>query len=99
MPALRSESRRSGPGTKARTSAAPISASLQLLAYQPSTIAIGTPLCSSASRCAGSAAASSHHQERAGISSSAAISSAFGGHSVEIGCGWSVKAKPRRAAR
>ena len=99
MPTSRSESRRSGPETQARTSPAPISASLQLLANQPSTMAIGTPLCSSAARCAGRAAASSTHHARAGVSSSAAISSAFGGHSVEIGCGWRVKAKPTRAAR
>src|SRR5262249_6439532 len=85
IPALRSEASRSGGGTTTRTSAAAMSASLQLLTYQPSTITVGTPLCSSASRCAGSAAASSHHQLVAGASSSAPASSAFGGHSVEIG--------------
>jgi len=30
---------------------------------------------------------------------SAAIRRAFGGQSVEIGCGWRVKRKPSRAAR
>jgi hypothetical protein len=87
MPALRSESSRSGHGTNARTSPAPSSASLQLLTYQPSTIATGTPLCSSTSRWAGRAAARSHHHARVGASSSAARSSAFGGQSVEIGYG------------
>jgi hypothetical protein len=99
MPRLRRLSSRNVPGTKLRTSPAPISASLQLLTNQPRTIAVGTPLCSSTARCAGSAAASSHHQFRVGASSSTATSSAFGGHSVEVGCGLRVKVKPRCAAR
>jgi len=81
-----------------RSRLAPISASLQLLAYQPSTITVGTPLWSSAAMCPGSAASSSHHQSRPAVSSSAASSNAFGGQRVDIGCGCSVNAMPRRAA-
>ena len=86
MPVSRSESRRGTPRTKARNRLAPISASLQLLAYQPSTITVGTPLCNSAAMCPGSAATRSHHQSRRGVSKSAASSNAFGGQSVDIGC-------------
>src|SRR3977135_1238664 len=84
----REESKRRGPATSTRMHAAPIRASLELLTNQPSTIAAGTPLCSSAARCAGNAARRSSHHDRAGVSSSAASSSEFGGQSVETGCGW-----------
>src|SRR4029077_5162369 len=81
------ESNRSGVAQNRRMHTAPIRASELLLANHPRTIARGTPLCSSAARCAGKAAAIRSPQEDTGDSSKAASSKALGSHRVEIGCG------------
>jgi hypothetical protein len=52
-----------------------------LLMNQHVTIVMGTPLCNSAMRCAGSAAAMTTHHSVVGISNIAAKRMAFGGHS------------------
>ena len=77
----------------------PINASLQLLTYQPKTREVGYPLLSSTARCAGSAASSRTHHQLVGVSRSAVNKIVLGGHSVEMGIGRSVRAKPSLAPR
>ncbi len=89
----------SGCRRSSRRHAAPISASDMLLTNQHSTITIGTPPWTSASKCAGSAAAATTHHDRTGSSTSAAKTTEFGGHSTETGFGTNVSARPSRAPR
>jgi hypothetical protein len=67
---------------------------VQLLMYQASTIGGGTPTCSSTARCDASAARKRSGHTRTRLSSRAAIRMAFGGHSIDTGCGRGVSAKP-----
>src|SRR6516165_11173811 len=75
-----------GPSRK-RVPIAPSNASQELLTNQQRTMVTGTPLCSSAARCAGRAQANRNHHDRTGLSNNTAIRIEFGGHMTETGCG------------
>jgi hypothetical protein len=81
----RKQSKRNSPETSLRTAAAPIKASQQLLTNQARTIAVGTPLCISAVRCAGNADKRNSHHQRGGASSKAPSRIELGGQNIEIG--------------
>jgi len=82
-----------------RTHTAPISASEQLLTNQPRSIGTGTPFASWMATWAGSAASRRINQDRVGARRSAASRMELGGHSVEMGYGWSFSANPIFAPR
>src|SRR5213592_4421861 len=84
---LRKLSKRTGPRSKQRVRPAPITASLQLLINQQTTMVGGTWDCSSAIKCAGKAANNKNHQIRGDVSKSAASRIELGGQKTEIGCG------------
>ena len=97
IPTERSESKTAGPASpKRRTAPAASRASLQFVRNRTrtSTVERVEPIC--ATRCAGSAASRQSHHRRGGVSSSAAVRMAFGGHSTEGAIGASVRMKPIR---
>ena len=98
-PTWRESSSRSGPLVSRRTHTAPISASAQLLTNQPRSIGTGTPFESWMATWAGSAASRRINQDRVGARRSAASRMELGGHSVEMGYGWSFSANPIFAPR
>src|ERR1700749_109113 len=87
-------SKRRRPSTKLVMQTAPIKACTELLTNHDATIAVGTPLCNSAAKWAGTAASRTTHHERCGRRRNAASRIAFGIQRVETEPGWSANVKP-----